>query len=354
MSFDVGAWCDTLLQDHEAEVASHGRGVWTVPALPSASQLPRPSRVSAVHPGLASAGISSSSSVPSVPDSMSRPWWLNINDDDVEAHAAKYGISPEAFRDKVYLQWVPQIAGVYRPLTSGRSFRRKVRAACMYNGCWPERRVHELFGIPTHWLFTMDKKDSAIAFCLDNYADQADHHFTNAMDFVEHCVDGECLWHNGRCGMSTDAGFLDVLYVSTSCKPYSMARVGRRSGGTTDHDDSSCVAAFLKVLVTLEPKCVLFEQVFGFALRESSQDPRSPLSKMLDEIRAKAPDYQIMVFFARGSTHMILDRHRVYICMVHNRHGGARSLFGVKKFVKANSYSVLIRYSSRFIPRYYF
>lgn len=193
--------------------------------------------------------------------------------------------------------------------------------------------MFDLFGLKGDWAFTCDRKPEAIAFCESNFK-QARCHFLDALQFLQGNM-GKCLFHGLKnCSMLQFAQFLHILFVSTSCKPFSKART-LRSQGTGNHDDSQCINAFWAVLEMTQAPAILFEQVFGFCLRESKRDPISPLQRLLKTLRERFPSWSVRVFFCTGSTHLCFDRHRVYICMLHQSLGGERSLKMVETIVKA-------------------
>ena len=88
-----------------------------------------------------------------------------------------------------------------------------------------------------------DRKKNAINLMMDNFQEQAEHHYMDANDFLADTA-GKCYWHEGRCPLNVDNLWLDILFVSTSCKPFSMARTNRRVG-TQGHDDINCIPSFI-------------------------------------------------------------------------------------------------------------
>ena len=179
--------------------------------------------------------------------------------------------------DPVYKQWVPRLRKSVRPLADvAGPFTRRLKAASLFGACQSERKVLELMRVPVDWLFTCDKKPCTMCFSEDAFS-RADHHFMDAMSFLENTDEliAERLYHRGPCSLKdVPPMLLDLLFVSTSCRPYSKARTGR-AAGTSDHDDVRCIDVFFVVFKHVKPKACLFEQVFGFAMAESKYDKES-------------------------------------------------------------------------------
>ena len=67
----------------------------------------------------------------------------------------------------------------------------------MFTAGWSEAKVSNLFKVAVQWLFTMDRKETAINFMMDNFQEQAEHHYMDANDFLAEAA-GKCYWHKGR------------------------------------------------------------------------------------------------------------------------------------------------------------
>ena len=247
---------------------------------------------------------------------------------------AKFGEEPWR-KTPVYKNWVPHVSGPLEKLRQKRGpWLRPLQCATLFGGLSPERKVAELFGIPCKWRFTLDKKDAAIAFSERNF-ERAEFHFVEALDIIG--TDGARDLYSGvMVDLKRFEGQIDVLLISTSCKPYSTVRSSRHSEGTEQHEDSRLQEVFHHVLKVVKPAAWIYEQVFGFALPESKKDTQSPLQKMLLRIETESPEYQPTVFFADGKLLAVLVRHRVYVVGTNVRAGGRISLEALKHIVKVS------------------
>jgi hypothetical protein len=194
--------------------------------------------------------------------------------------------------------------------------------------------VAELFGVPCKWRFTLDKKDAAIAFSERNF-ERAEFHFVEALDIIG--PDGaKDLYSGCMVDLKRFEGHVGVLFISTSCKPYSTVRNSRHSGGTEQHEGAGPQEVFHHVLKVVKPAAWIYEQVFGFALPESRKDKESPLQKMMLRIETECPEFQATVCFADGKLLAVLVRHRVYVVGTNVRAGGRISLEAIKHIVKVS------------------
>ena len=245
-------------------------------------------------------------------------------------------------QDAIYASYCSYIHEGTEPLRKLRgSFQRLPRCASLFGGLNSDRKILGLHGIPTTWLFTCDKKEASIAFSEKNFS-RAESHFVDALDFLEIGPDGRQgrgrdLYAKGmaRKQLRSWKHLVDVLYVSTSCAPYSVTRTGRRTIGTQGHEDTNLLDTVFVALEEVEPKSVVFEQVYGFCLRESPSQPRSPLQSFLNRLEAKHSQYKAITFLADGKQMLVLLRHRVFVVMIHEDAGGNGSIDILKSVVKA-------------------
>ena len=117
-------------------------------------------------------------------------------------------------------------------------------------------------------------------------------------------------------------GTMDVLVITTSCRPFSKTRSGR-ADGTEDHEDHRLLDIGLSMVEMTKPRLVIFEQVHGFALAESKTDKVSPLEHFLAQVKEELPEYLHQVFFCNGNAFLCLERHRVYLIFMHSDFAGA-------------------------------
>ena len=250
--------------------------------------------------------------------------------------------------DPVYKAWLPHIE---RPIAPVKELRGKVLqpvvCATLFGGLSSERQVYKLHGLPTHWAFSCDKKHNCVAWSELNFT-RADVHYMDALDFLE-SDSGRDLFSGGELkDLKQFCGLVDILFVSTSCKPYSSARTGRKSGGSQAHEDTNLIKAFFRAAKLVKPGAMIFEQVFGFSLSESTSDPRSPLQQFLEQCDEELPDYERTVFVIDGDLFLVFIRHRIYIIFIRKDYGGAESLEIVKVIVQVDQNYLCIFYTRAF------
>ncbi len=238
--------------------------------------------------------------------------------------------------DGIYSQWVGDIEEPLEPLKQMRGdFLEPINCATLFGGLSSERQVLKLHSVPNTWAFSSDKKHKAVAFGEANFPRPAVH-FMDALDFLD-SDEGRDLFSGGELrDLKQFLNKVDILFVSTSCKPYSSARTGRKSRGTDDHDDVRLIKAFFKVAQSVVPGAIVFEQVYGFALSESKSEKKSPLQHFLADCDELLPDYRRAVFVIEGDLVLVFVRHRIYVIFIHNNYGGKASLDLLKAIVKAS------------------
>ena len=126
---------------------------------------------------------------------------------------------------------------------------------------------------------------------------------------------------------------MDVLFVSTSCKPYSKARTGRRNG-TAEHSDAGLVDAFIGIMKRFRPKAAVFEQVAGFAQPESKTNPDSPLMQLTLRVAEELPTYTIITFYSAGTVFLCVTRDRIFIVFLDEAQNPAVLLPALEQLVK--------------------
>ena len=79
-------------------------------------------------------------------------------------------------------------------------------------------------------------------------------------------------------------GGVDILFITESCRPYSISRNARLAEGPRTHKEYFHQKVSEQVVKIVEPKAWIFEQVSGFSLPESKIEPKSPLTAMMEFI----------------------------------------------------------------------
>ena len=115
----------------------------------------------------------------------------------------------------------------------------------MFEGLKSDAKVLKLFGVPHTFLAGCEKSGSALAFAADHFTDESDkveHQFIEGKDFLEgDGTEGTCIAHDfSTCTLGYLMKlYIDVMFVSSPCRPYTRSRSKRMSEGTQNHEDSS-------------------------------------------------------------------------------------------------------------------
>ncbi len=236
--------------------------------------------------------------------------------------------------DSVYQEWVPDIEEPMKPVKELRGeFLEPLVCATLFGGLSSERQVLKLHSVPSTWAFSCDIKPASVAWAELNYS-RPGVHYMDALDFLASDSGRDLFSGQELKDLKDFFGTIDILFVSTSCKPYSSARTGRKTKGSRMHDDTKLIKAFFKAAKLVRPGVIVFEQVYGFALSESVSDPQSPLLQFLADCDTELPDYARTIFVVDGDLFLVFVRHRIYIVFIHHNYGGTESLELLKMIVK--------------------
>ena len=237
--------------------------------------------------------------------------------------------------DQVYDQWIPHIWGPLAPLRRLRGgFKAPVSCGSMYGGASSDRKVLELFGVPTVWQFEVEQKHSAISFTEMNFNSRPTCHFLDATDFLHSDFGTDLFAGLEKVDIKRFHNKVRLLFVSSSCCPFSTTRSFRKSKGTKSHGDNALIDAYFEVAKKVDADATVFEQIFGFALAESRSDSQSPLVTFLRRAEVELPEQESMVFMAEGDTFLLFARHRIYIVLLKRSCGGRASLNLLKTVVQ--------------------
>ena len=254
----------------------------------------------------------------------------------------------------------------------------------MASGCTgtgPESLLPAITALDVRHEFTCDLKSSAWLF-IKNNCDIGDkcHHYLdlNALLADARCVDasgnevdpssplkvgthisGRCARHEmDVCGHFIAKTALDGCFAGISCKPYSLARTGRRSG-TKAHADATLLETFVLIMGMLEPVYAMLENVWGFCLPESKLSKQSPLMRLMLFAERYAPQFLPVVVIMQGTTFMHFTRRRVYVTFFNIERGGREAarnftLFVVEHliYVYSVTYTCLLAYFLTYVFTY--
>ena len=90
---------------------------------------------------------------------------------------------------------------------------------------------------------------------------------------------------------------------------------------------------FLRFLVIVRPRTAVLENVHGFVLPESRDDPESPLKRLLSAAAELIPTYTVVPFLMPGNTFMHFIRRRVFVAFIDEGVGGSLAMDRMKRFV---------------------
>ncbi len=338
---DVGDWCDQLLgvTGRNATESPDGTQIdlasFSIDDFDASPEQRKPSSSSS-HEAAVKLEIEGSSETPVEPEAQPRELGPDLGPTSSETP-----VEPEdpILQDTVYRNWVPRIRGPLGVLKQLRGpFQRDVVCASLFDGMKSERQVLRLFSVPTKWLFSMEKKDAANNFAHHHFPLQDhEHHFLDARHFLDGLGKGECFNHAFTlCSLGEIAEFLiDILFVTCSCQPYSKAGKNRMKPGAVEaHAESYHLEVFYEIFRRVKAKAVVFENVFGFALATSINDPSSPMRKMLERLQQEFPDWSVGIFVVEGNVFLVLIRHRLFMVFVHTTAGGSEVIAMLRRVIE--------------------
>ena len=222
------------------------------------------------------------------------------------------------------------------------SFQRRSMATCRaflgdqcrdYNfasfctGAAPEKVTPAVQGIRGKHIFSAEILNSCNQFMRCNTFSFPSQHMFACIRELASSMTSMCVEHGERCKL--DLGKLpriDCIVIGASCRPFSYARTGRGAGGCFDHPDASILVCCIQLIMTIMPRCVIFENVTGF-LKNDKQTGEPPLTSFLrfcDEFEVWkhfVPKLMIMC----GSTYLVQTRRRFYMTLTHKDSGGQAS-----------------------------
>ena len=120
---------------------------------------------------------------------------------------------------------------------------------------------------------------------LENHGVSIQHLHRSLEDLL---VDKSCSLHDGASSCKVDGstkygGDINLGITGSPCNPYSTKRCKRFSNGNVASHSMSNIT--MESVITFyrrfEPKTGITEQVKGFAMRTSVEDPESPCDKFL-------------------------------------------------------------------------
>ena len=255
---------------------------------------------------------------------------------------------------------------IVAPLKVIRAYRgectRTHRMATGCTGTAPESLLEEISGLPVTHVFTCDSKAASWQFIKANSGFDDDcHHFLDMHDLLR-CraitadgaevpsddprraatmITGRCARHEMMCcDLIMPKRLLDSFFAGISCKPYTMARTGRRAG-TKDHEDAGLLETFVLLLAELQPGFAILQNVWGFCLPESRTVRESPLTRLLTFAAQVAPMYIPVVIIMQGTVFLHFVRRRVYVVFIHRDKGGIESVALLKLFITDSPFALI-------------
>lgn len=195
-----------------------------------------------------------------------------------------------------------------------------------FSGLLSEKAGLQAYGVDACVCFSVDSKESSWNFIESHY--DVDHHFLDARELLDvNCtLSGVCAKHGfQKCSCVGYKGKLDTIVAGTSCKPFSLARTGRREGADL-HADSDLDMYFLHAMKLLQPAVGVMENVFGYAMPERKGCPTSPLDRLRDAAKTLLPEYHLTVVILDGKNQgggfVHAHRRRIFVIFFHASVGG--------------------------------
>ena len=99
----------------------------------------------------------------------------------------------------------------------------------------------------------------------------------------------------------------------------------RMKSSAEDHAEAGLWRSWIANIKREQPDEGYHENVFGILIRQSKQQPKSPLQLCLEDVKTELPMYHAVVMFMDGATFLWMSRRRVVIHVYHERAGGERA-----------------------------
>ena len=230
--------------------------------------------------------------------------------------------------------WADPIKETLRAVREARG--KQIKPALIASGCSglvSEARALRRLEVDTVFLFCSDPMLESWNFAKSNGPDNRMHWFRDLAQ-VAYTGKGYCYDHQKECEVTMPEDCLkpNSTVVGFTCTPYTTSSI-KRPAGTTVHSESHLFDAFLDEMIRNDSDEGWAENVFGVLHRESAKDPQAPITRMIADANAKAPAYDVAVFFLDGHNHWVMTRRRVYIHLLHERVGGKVAHERMKRFV---------------------
>lgn len=189
--------------------------------------------------------------------------------------------------------------------------------------------------------FTCDYKNTAVQFSELNHL-RASVHFIDGLDLLSSAEGRNIYDGNNMVELKQFYRKIYILWVSTSFRPFSLARSRRQKDSSADHEGVRLLDVNIHVAIGAEPLAIIFEQAFRFALSESVSDLASPVVNFLAECDIELAMYVRAVFVVDGKIMLVVARPGIYIVFRHENVGGALTLEALKHPVKDATESISI------------
>ena len=192
-------------------------------------------------------------------------------------------------------------------------------------GALSEAKIYTEFGVSVEFPWISDPLSESYWFVQSNFGHLVRHHF-RCMKQMEHTGSSLCMIHGARCGVDISEMYpgrnLNCLGAGTPCLGYSTQNQYRSHGSAENHAQSGLYKEWISSIKRHQPDSAWHENVFGSLLRQSKQQPKSPLQLCLEIVEQELPQYHAVVLFLDGSTFLWFSRRRVFIHLFHRRAGG--------------------------------
>lgn len=239
-----------------------------------------------------------------------------------------------------YKLWAAPLLEALSPVIKRRGkqvARPLIGSACSCSGS--EFKALEKVNIEADFYWFCDKESQSFNFIREN--GPAHEHFFIDFEEVAKTGSGFCAIHKEVCSADPPPHKRKAfrsLVAGTSCRGYSTANF-HRPEGTTTHPESQLVPAWCKEVKRGDWDEGWLENVFGLGKRENKKNPVSPLQLLADTVTEELCEYHLQIYFVDGGDCNCLTRRRIWIHVLHNRHGGAATHAKMNNYIKAGSSS---------------
>ncbi len=130
-------------------------------------------------------------------------------------------------------------------------------------GAAPEKINPKVFPKRARHVMACEHWPPAVQFMKCNDLGFPTEHMFCCLKLLGELLECHCLPHSGNCKVA-DLPRLDAWIAGIACQPFSISSKDRMTSGSMSHPDVILIVHFVRLLLVLRPRAVLFENVLGF------------------------------------------------------------------------------------------